>query len=87
MNIASTFDNGCFYCLKSVLSFQDNCPLSFNPSQYDSDGDRVGDVCDNCPFLRNPGQIDTDGDGLGDDCDPDIDGDCENWIFTLKNHS
>jgi parallel beta-helix repeat protein len=30
----------------------DNCPGTFNPSQRDSDGDRVGDACDCCPHSR-----------------------------------
>jgi hypothetical protein len=35
----------------------DNCPLVYNPSQADADGDGAGDVCDVC--------TDTDGDGYG----------------------
>src|SRR5262249_37609998 len=34
----------------------DNCPLDFNPDQYDIDGDEVGDLCDNCPYTPNPDQ-------------------------------
>ena len=47
----------------------DNCPLAYNPSQFDSDGDRIGTVCDNCDTAANPGQADADGDGVGDACD------------------
>jgi hypothetical protein len=55
----------------------DNCPLVYNPSQDDSDGDLVGDSCDNCPNTSNPNQDDFDTDGVGDACDDctDSDGD------------
>lgn len=54
---------------------QDNCPLNYNPSQQDSDGDRIGDACDNCLKTRNRDQKDTDKNGKGDACTNDIDGD------------
>ncbi|MBP04925.1 MAG: thrombospondin [Euryarchaeota archaeon] len=61
----------------------DNCPGVFNPKQYDTDLDGLGDVCDpdldgdtvpnhqdNCNGVHNPGQKDRDRDGKGDDaCD------------------
>ncbi len=56
---------------------QDNCPLLYNPRQFDYDKDLVGDRCDNCPYEHNPAQIDTDGNGEGDACSVDIDGDGE----------
>ena len=48
----------------------DNCPLISNPSQADTDGDNIGDLCDNCVNVANNGQDDLDQNGFGDSCDP-----------------
>lgn len=73
-----------------ILDVDDNCPLTSNADQLNTDGDAMGDVCDedddddgildvndNCPLTPNADQADTDGDGIGDVCeDPnDTDGD------------
>jgi len=47
----------------------DNCPLTFNPTQPNSDTDSLGDACDNCPEVFNPDQADRDNDNIGDACD------------------
>ncbi|NIV26176.1 MAG: hypothetical protein GWN45_02075, partial [Gammaproteobacteria bacterium] len=44
----------------------DNCPLTFNDSQLDSDVDGAGDVCDPCPLDA---VNDIDGDGVCGDVD------------------
>jgi hypothetical protein len=52
----------------------DNCPLTSNPDQLDTDmdddGDNVSDTVDNCPLTSNPDQADFDLNGIGDTCDP-----------------
>ncbi|BAP57412.1 hypothetical protein THII_3115 [Thioploca ingrica] len=66
----------------------DNCPLTSNSNQVDTDRDEMGDVCDsdddndgvdddsdNCPLTPNSDQEDTDGDNTGDVCDSDDDND------------
>ena len=66
----------------------DNCRLTANPTQTNTDGDALGDACDpdddndgdldamdNCPLVANPTQANNDGDALGDACDPDDDND------------
>jgi len=73
-----------------ILDVDDNCPLTSNANQLNTDGDGMGDVCDddddndgildaddNCPLTPNADQADSDGDGIGDVCeDPnDTDGD------------
>ncbi|KAI1887191.1 hypothetical protein AGOR_G00203610 [Albula goreensis] len=58
-----------------IMDDRDNCPLQYNPRQFDYDKDDVGDQCDNCPYEHNPTQTDTDGNGEGDACAIDIDGD------------
>lgn len=72
----------------AVLDEDDNCPLTTNADQQDSDTDNIGDACDadrdgddtdnevdNCPDVSNFGQEDTDGDLDGDACDIDDDDD------------
>ncbi|XP_041934877.1 thrombospondin-2 [Alosa sapidissima] len=58
-----------------IVDERDNCPLQYNPLQYDFDKDDVGDRCDNCPYDHNPSQTDTDSNGEGDACSLDKDGD------------
>ncbi len=64
------------------ISCDDNCRLTPNPDQRDTNRDGAGDVCDddddgdgkldvndNCPLVANPSQQDGDGDGIGNACD------------------
>lgn len=66
----------------------DNCPLTVNPLQTNTDGTDQGDACDadidndgrlntadNCDFHANADQLDIDADNQGDVCDDDDDRD------------
>ncbi|MBK6510945.1 MAG: thrombospondin type 3 repeat-containing protein [Haliea sp.] len=69
--------------LDGMEGAMDNCPITFNPDQLNTDGandggdvcdndddnDGLGDNNDNCPLAFNPTQTDGDGDGIGDICD------------------
>lgn len=48
---------------------KDNCPKDYNPTQDDTDDDKIGDICDNCPIISNSDQNDNDNDKVGDACD------------------
>jgi hypothetical protein len=64
---------------------EDNCPVTANRGQANSDDDSFGDACDNCSLMDNEDQLDEDLDGVGDVCDicpfvsnPDqLDRDCD----------
>jgi hypothetical protein len=58
--------------LDGVANGLDNCPVTANPAQTNSDGDARGDACDNCSLVANAAQQDTDNDGYGNICDADI---------------
>lgn len=66
----------------------DNCPLTSNANQLNTDGDANGNACDldddndsvpdaddNCPLTSNPSQENFDEDTQGDACDSDDDND------------
>lgn len=68
-----------------IVDSLDNCPMTPNPTQLNSDTDTRGDACDNCSLAANndpgavpnsPGvlksQLDVDQDGYGNACDADL---------------
>jgi hypothetical protein len=72
----------------SIKDGPDNCKLSSNSSQTNTDNDSLGDACDddddgdtvpdttdNCPLTPNADQANLDNDSAGDLCDDDRDND------------
>ncbi len=60
------------YDKDGVPNEMDNCPMTANPDQRDSDGDGKGDACDPTPFGEQPSSPlmkDYDGDEIPDDRD------------------
>jgi hypothetical protein len=55
----------------TTISSRDNCPLTPNHLQIDSDADGRGDACDNCPTTGNFQQWDFNLNGVGNACDTD----------------
>lgn len=57
-----------------VLDRNDNCPNRSNPSQVDSDNNKIGDVCEAWCFvpstMPDASWFDADGDEIDDLCDP-----------------
>jgi hypothetical protein len=63
-------DGVCYCTLDDCIGVtNDNCKLSPNADQENSDGDTFGDACDNCSAITNEDQFDNDNDGVGDICD------------------
>ncbi len=71
----------------TIPDVADNCPMTGNQDQANSDSDNMGDACDpdddndgiedgpdDCPLARNPPDVDLDGDGTPD-AQSDVDGD------------
>ncbi|PIS38586.1 MAG: hypothetical protein COT35_00070, partial [Nitrospirae bacterium CG08_land_8_20_14_0_20_52_24] len=67
----------------SISDGSDNCSLTANPDQLNTDNDGMGNICDpdddndgipdvsdNCPTIANTDQLDSNGNGIGDVCDP-----------------
>ncbi|WP_223270780.1 thrombospondin type 3 repeat-containing protein [Subsaximicrobium wynnwilliamsii] len=88
-SVDSYYDDINWYgCFDDVINIIHPCEYLDDPSQPDTDGDGLPDICDddidndgilndddNCIATPNNGQMDTDNDGIGDNCDDDIDND------------
>ena len=88
-SVDSYYDDINWYgCFDEVINIIHPCEYLDDPTQPDTDGDGLPDICDddidndgilndydNCVDIPNNDQVDTDNDGLGDSCDDDIDND------------
>lgn len=73
-----------------VKDSEDNCKQDFNPTQKDTNTNRIWDLCDdddndgflgkhdNCPYNYNPNQLDVNNNKIWDVCEFDKDKD---WIY------